>query len=180
MTNDELKLVSCLDNFILDSSISTVLFIRRNIGEEETLNNVVISDDIGQGKRYERRTSFEEMRRNTRYFRQQDENASIEGEMWKNLEGSSLYLSALFAVNGFVADAALQYEVSHDSVLADWDQMSIDTFGTCHHFDWASRLLSLDDLPSRTLKEHIVDYDSDGRPALELVEWNIILTVDLQ
>lgn len=32
----------------------------------------------------------------------------------------------------------------------------------------------------RTLKEHIVDYDSDGRPALELVEWNIILTVDLQ
>lgn len=36
-----------------------------------------------------------------------------------------------------VADAAFQYEVSHDTIVADWHQAFIDTFGTYHHFEWA-------------------------------------------
>ncbi|KAL3534123.1 hypothetical protein ACH5RR_002584 [Cinchona calisaya] len=36
-----------------------------------------------------------------------------------------------------VADTAFQYEVSHDTVQADWHQIFVDTFGTYHHFEWA-------------------------------------------
>ncbi|KAL0359394.1 UNVERIFIED_CONTAM: hypothetical protein Sangu_0788800 [Sesamum angustifolium] len=36
-----------------------------------------------------------------------------------------------------VADTAFQYEVSHDTVLADWHQTFSDAFGTYHHFEWA-------------------------------------------
>ncbi|MCD7454913.1 hypothetical protein HAX54_026508 [Datura stramonium] len=36
-----------------------------------------------------------------------------------------------------VADAAFQYEVSHDTIVADWHQAFMDTFGTYHHFEWA-------------------------------------------
>ncbi|KAM3288825.1 hypothetical protein P3S67_022255 [Capsicum chacoense] len=36
-----------------------------------------------------------------------------------------------------VADAAFQYEVSHDTIVADWHQAFIDTFGAYHHFEWA-------------------------------------------
>lgn len=36
-----------------------------------------------------------------------------------------------------VADMAFQYEVSHDTVQADWQQTFVDTFGTYHHFEWA-------------------------------------------
>ncbi|KAK3020353.1 hypothetical protein RJ639_045337 [Escallonia herrerae] len=36
-----------------------------------------------------------------------------------------------------VADTGFQYEVSHDTVQADWHQTFIDTFGTYHHFEWA-------------------------------------------
>ncbi|XP_059295851.1 uncharacterized protein LOC132049171 [Lycium ferocissimum] len=36
-----------------------------------------------------------------------------------------------------VADAAFLYEVSHDTIVADWHQAFIDTFGTYHHFEWA-------------------------------------------
>ncbi|CAI9765694.1 unnamed protein product [Fraxinus pennsylvanica] len=36
-----------------------------------------------------------------------------------------------------VADTTFQYEVSHDTVQADWDQTFLDTFGTYHHFEWA-------------------------------------------
>ncbi|GAV63978.1 hypothetical protein CFOL_v3_07496 [Cephalotus follicularis] len=36
-----------------------------------------------------------------------------------------------------VADTAFQYEVSHDSVQADWCQNFADTVGAYHHFEWA-------------------------------------------
>ncbi|KAL2501547.1 hypothetical protein Fot_35395 [Forsythia ovata] len=36
-----------------------------------------------------------------------------------------------------VADTAFQYEVSHDTVQADWHQTFLDAFGTYHHFEWA-------------------------------------------
>ncbi|CAK8543392.1 unnamed protein product [Lathyrus sativus] len=36
-----------------------------------------------------------------------------------------------------VADSAFQYEVSDDSVQADWRQTFPDTLGTYHHFEWA-------------------------------------------
>ncbi|KAF8396034.1 hypothetical protein HHK36_017646 [Tetracentron sinense] len=36
-----------------------------------------------------------------------------------------------------VADTAFQYEVSDDTVQADWHQSFIDTVGTYHHFEWA-------------------------------------------
>lgn len=36
-----------------------------------------------------------------------------------------------------VADTAFQYEVSHDTVQADWHQTFMDNFGTYHHFEWA-------------------------------------------
>ncbi|KAL3533974.1 hypothetical protein ACH5RR_007495 [Cinchona calisaya] len=36
-----------------------------------------------------------------------------------------------------VADTAFQYEVSHDTVQADWHQTFVETFGTYHHFEWA-------------------------------------------
>ncbi|XP_044505936.1 uncharacterized protein LOC123225769 [Mangifera indica] len=35
------------------------------------------------------------------------------------------------------ADTAFQYEVSDDTVQADWHQTFSDTFGTHHHFEWA-------------------------------------------
>ncbi|KAL2535149.1 hypothetical protein Adt_08500 [Abeliophyllum distichum] len=36
-----------------------------------------------------------------------------------------------------VADTTFQYEVSHDTVQADWHQTFLDAFGTYHHFEWA-------------------------------------------
>ncbi|KAL3632386.1 hypothetical protein CASFOL_025370 [Castilleja foliolosa] len=36
-----------------------------------------------------------------------------------------------------VADTAFQYEVSCDTVQADWHQTFSDAFGTYHHFEWA-------------------------------------------
>ncbi|XP_027350760.1 uncharacterized protein LOC113861874 [Abrus precatorius] len=36
-----------------------------------------------------------------------------------------------------VADSAFQYEVSDDSVQADWRQTFADASGTYHHFEWA-------------------------------------------
>lgn len=36
-----------------------------------------------------------------------------------------------------VADTAFQYEVSHDTVQADWHQTFVETFGSYHHFEWA-------------------------------------------
>ncbi|KAJ0088292.1 hypothetical protein Patl1_32928 [Pistacia atlantica] len=36
-----------------------------------------------------------------------------------------------------VADTAFQYEVSDDTVQADWRQTFSDTVGTYHHFEWA-------------------------------------------
>ncbi|KAL6522368.1 hypothetical protein OROMI_031640 [Orobanche minor] len=36
-----------------------------------------------------------------------------------------------------VADTAFQYEVSRDTVQADWHQTFSDAFGTYHHFEWA-------------------------------------------
>ncbi|KAH7554259.1 hypothetical protein JRO89_XS12G0147400 [Xanthoceras sorbifolium] len=36
-----------------------------------------------------------------------------------------------------VADTAFQYEVSDDTVEADWCQTFADTVGTYHHFEWA-------------------------------------------
>ncbi|KAK3227169.1 hypothetical protein Dsin_007031 [Dipteronia sinensis] len=36
-----------------------------------------------------------------------------------------------------VADTAFQYEVSDDTVQADWRQNFSDTVGTYHHFEWA-------------------------------------------
>ncbi|KAK7285457.1 hypothetical protein RJT34_20230 [Clitoria ternatea] len=36
-----------------------------------------------------------------------------------------------------VADSAFQYEVSDDSVQADWRQIFADASGTYHHFEWA-------------------------------------------
>ncbi|XP_068662631.1 uncharacterized protein [Aristolochia californica] len=36
-----------------------------------------------------------------------------------------------------VADTAFQYEVSIDTVQADWHQSFTDTVGTYHHFEWA-------------------------------------------
>ncbi|XP_042514487.1 uncharacterized protein LOC122089094 isoform X2 [Macadamia integrifolia] len=36
-----------------------------------------------------------------------------------------------------VADTAFQYEVSDDTVQADWCQSFVDTVGTYHHFEWA-------------------------------------------
>ncbi|KAG5083500.1 hypothetical protein AAZX31_19G135900 [Glycine max] len=36
-----------------------------------------------------------------------------------------------------VADSAFQYEVSDDSVQADWRQTFADAAGTYHHFEWA-------------------------------------------
>ncbi|XP_047972042.1 uncharacterized protein LOC125214879 [Salvia hispanica] len=35
------------------------------------------------------------------------------------------------------ADSAFQYEVSHDTVRADWHQTFSDACGTYHHFEWA-------------------------------------------
>ncbi|KAL6997519.1 hypothetical protein U1Q18_007644 [Sarracenia purpurea var. burkii] len=36
-----------------------------------------------------------------------------------------------------VADTAFQYEVSHDTVQADWHQSFNDNVRTCHYFEWA-------------------------------------------
>ncbi|XP_052176517.1 uncharacterized protein LOC127790840 isoform X2 [Diospyros lotus] len=36
-----------------------------------------------------------------------------------------------------VADTAFQYEVSHDTVQADWHQIFVDNVGNYHHFEWA-------------------------------------------
>ncbi|KAK6149248.1 hypothetical protein DH2020_016773 [Rehmannia glutinosa] len=36
-----------------------------------------------------------------------------------------------------VADTAFEYEVSRDTVQADWHQTFSDAFGTYHHFEWA-------------------------------------------
>lgn len=36
-----------------------------------------------------------------------------------------------------VADTAFQYEVSDDTIQADWHQTFADTVGTYHHFEWA-------------------------------------------
>ncbi|CAI9782729.1 unnamed protein product [Fraxinus pennsylvanica] len=36
-----------------------------------------------------------------------------------------------------VADTAFQYEVSYDTVQADWHQTFLDAFGSYHHFEWA-------------------------------------------
>ncbi|XP_057768683.1 uncharacterized protein LOC130988752 isoform X2 [Salvia miltiorrhiza] len=36
-----------------------------------------------------------------------------------------------------VADSVFQYEVSHDTVRADWHQTFLDACGTYHHFEWA-------------------------------------------
>ncbi|KAK9986612.1 hypothetical protein SO802_031563 [Lithocarpus litseifolius] len=36
-----------------------------------------------------------------------------------------------------VADTAFQYEVSDDTIEADWRQTFADTVGTYHHFEWA-------------------------------------------
>lgn len=36
-----------------------------------------------------------------------------------------------------VADTAFQYEVSNDTIHADWHQTFIDSIGTYHHFEWA-------------------------------------------
>ncbi|KAL0338033.1 UNVERIFIED_CONTAM: hypothetical protein Scaly_2078400 [Sesamum calycinum] len=36
-----------------------------------------------------------------------------------------------------VADTAFQYEVSCDTVQADWHQTFLDALGTYHHFEWA-------------------------------------------
>ncbi|XP_043691288.1 uncharacterized protein LOC122641986 isoform X2 [Telopea speciosissima] len=36
-----------------------------------------------------------------------------------------------------VADTAFQYEVSDDTVQADWHESFVDTVGTYHHFEWA-------------------------------------------
>ncbi|KAF7804166.1 uncharacterized protein G2W53_043277 [Senna tora] len=36
-----------------------------------------------------------------------------------------------------VADTAFQYEVSDDSIQADWRQTFADTLGSYHHFEWA-------------------------------------------
>ncbi|XP_008797903.1 uncharacterized protein LOC103712958 isoform X1 [Phoenix dactylifera] len=36
-----------------------------------------------------------------------------------------------------VADTAFQYEVSEDTIQADWHQSFTDTVGTYHHFEWA-------------------------------------------
>ncbi|KAL2326903.1 hypothetical protein Fmac_020330 [Flemingia macrophylla] len=36
-----------------------------------------------------------------------------------------------------VADTAFQYEVSDDTIQADWRQTFVDTVGTYHHFEWA-------------------------------------------
>ncbi|KAK8593625.1 hypothetical protein V6N13_042810 [Hibiscus sabdariffa] len=36
-----------------------------------------------------------------------------------------------------VADTAFQYEVSDDTIHADWHQTFADTIGTYHHFEWA-------------------------------------------
>ncbi|XP_047333621.1 uncharacterized protein LOC124937404 [Impatiens glandulifera] len=35
------------------------------------------------------------------------------------------------------ADTAFQYEVSHDSVQADWNQSFTDSAGAYHHYEWA-------------------------------------------
>ncbi|KAL1815251.1 hypothetical protein ACET3Z_017825 [Daucus carota] len=35
------------------------------------------------------------------------------------------------------SDTSFQYEVTHDTVQADWHQTFLDTFGTYHHFEWA-------------------------------------------
>jgi hypothetical protein len=36
-----------------------------------------------------------------------------------------------------VADTCFYYEVSHDTVRADWHHVFVDSFGTYHHFEWA-------------------------------------------
>ncbi|KAH7656563.1 hypothetical protein IHE45_18G082500 [Dioscorea alata] len=36
-----------------------------------------------------------------------------------------------------LADTAFQYEVSEDTIQADWHQTFTDTIGTYHHFEWA-------------------------------------------
>ncbi|XP_057488961.1 uncharacterized protein LOC130774941 [Actinidia eriantha] len=36
-----------------------------------------------------------------------------------------------------VADAAFQYEVSHDTIQADWNETLMDNVETYHHFEWA-------------------------------------------
>ncbi|CAI9100958.1 OLC1v1038149C1 [Oldenlandia corymbosa var. corymbosa] len=53
-----------------------------------------------------------------------------------------------------VADSAFQYEVSHDSVQADWHQTFVDTFGTYHHFEWA--------VGSGEGKSDILDFENVG------------------
>ncbi|KAL1820974.1 uncharacterized protein LOC108218631 [Daucus carota subsp. sativus] len=35
------------------------------------------------------------------------------------------------------ADTSFQYEVSHDTVQADWHQTFLESFATYHHFEWA-------------------------------------------
>ncbi|KAL0339527.1 UNVERIFIED_CONTAM: hypothetical protein Sradi_4469500 [Sesamum radiatum] len=55
-----------------------------------------------------------------------------------------LYREIVVPVHLYLGDIAritihfcLNYQVSHDTVLADWHQTFSDAFGTYHHFEWA-------------------------------------------
>ncbi|KAK6941953.1 hypothetical protein RJ641_027330 [Dillenia turbinata] len=60
-----------------------------------------------------------------------------------------------------VADAAFQYEVSDDTVQADWHQTFTDTIGTCHHFEWA--------IGTGEGKSDILDFENVGMNGSVLV-----------
>lgn len=53
-----------------------------------------------------------------------------------------------------VADTAFQYEVSNDTILADWHQTFSDSIGTYHHFEWA--------VGSGEGKSDILDFENVG------------------
>ncbi|GAB4843765.1 hypothetical protein Ancab_013730 [Ancistrocladus abbreviatus] len=53
-----------------------------------------------------------------------------------------------------VADTAFQYEVSNDTIHADWHQTFVDSVGTYHHFEWA--------VGTAEGKSDILDFDNVG------------------
>ncbi|MCD7466625.1 hypothetical protein HAX54_003472 [Datura stramonium] len=68
MTNDELKLRVVWIISSLIAASARYCLLEETIKEKKTLNNVVISDDIGQGKCCMNGEQVEEMRRNTEVF----------------------------------------------------------------------------------------------------------------
>ncbi|XP_072991013.1 uncharacterized protein [Typha latifolia] len=80
-----------------------------------------------------------------------------------------------------VADTAFQYEVSEDTVQADWHQSFTDTIGTYHHFEWAvgtaegkSDILDFEDVGmSGSVQMNGLDLSDMGACYITLRAWKL-------